>query len=546
VTLIEQRAPERAADSDADADALIKEARRLRRRRWFFRSTLAAIAAGAGAAGYFVASSSPPAPHHPAAIGSRSPGSSAPAAHAFVPTRSPDLIQPTTLATLPSGNLLILDSSRDQILELKPDGDLSVFAGNGRLGFTGDGGPARDAELDLTYFSSAAMVFVGPSGSVDVFDDGNCRIRAISPNGVIRTIVRIPRIKVYPQGNTCPVAAFAVSPAGRIYLAQNSEIERVSSGGRLVWVAGAHGSRTYLTPSHVAFFPDSLAFNDAGDLYIWNSSPKVMFRLTPTGKLTQLLGVSYATQLTTAPNGTVLAGAHGGWIQEVTPSRVRAFYDVIPTRVAGLNWGREEGFQEDGIAVSKTGTTYVDSAEGNGYALATVLVQISRTRHASLVPIRTPLAATLPRLDAPGFPASLYPATHGSHGPALGSCPSDQGLEPFTPVIAGQARRIAKTYLSTQFASDIAVTDRSWWTSDFNQYADGDIGGNHAVTGERPASNSPAGADLTQACGSKLVDDSIAVAVGSSEGSDFTGTLYFLDRDGHALVYDARGTLHQW
>ncbi len=529
--------------ADPDIEALIKEARRLRRRRWGLRALIAMLVVGAGAS--YIALSQPPAASHPPGSATRSPDPNSSATkHPLEPTHSPDLIQPTTLAALPNGDVLILDSSRDQILEMKRGGNLSVFAGNGRLGFAGDGGPAQDAELDLSYFSSAGMA-VTPNGGVDFLDDGNCRIREISPDGIIRTVLHLPLVKVYPHGTACPVAAFAVSPAGSVYIATDSEVERVLSNGRLVWVAGAQRSGAhklpYLTPSHVAFFPSSLAFNDAGDLYIWNFSPKVILRLTPTGKLTQLTGVSYATQLTAAPNGTVLAGTHGGEVQELTAAGVRRFYDVVPRQVAGIHWGRDQGFQENGIAITRTGTVYVDNAAGNGYGDGTVLVRISPDKHAALVPIRTPLMASLPKLGAPGFPAFRYPAARSPRGSGLASCPSDKGLERFTPQAVAQAENIAKKYRSSQFASDIAVTDRSWWTADFREFAFGGGLGRHAVSGETLTAASPMAADIARACGSMLVDESIAVRVGRSGYSDFTGTLYFLDRNGQPLVYYVGG-----
>jgi hypothetical protein len=539
VTLLDRQAG-RSSDADkAGEEALIKEARRLRRRRWMFGSTLAAVAVGAGVAG-FLASGPPSGSRHASPDAAAASGSSGAAARSFVPTSSPDLIQPTTLAAFPDGHLLILDSSRDQILELRPDGQLSVFAGDGRLGFTGDGGQARRAELRLSYFSSAAMMAVRPNGTVDFLDDGNCRIRAINASGIIRTIVRVRSVKVYPHGTVCPVSDFAVSPTGSIYIAGNSEIERVSAAGRLVWVAGARGSRAYLTPSHVAFYPGSMAFDNAGDLFMWNSSPKVMLELTPNGKLTQLPGESYDTQMTPDPNGTVLAGTHGGEILDVSSRSVRAVYDVTPQHVNGINWGRDRGFQENGIAITKTGTIYVDNAEGNGYGLASVLVRISQAKRAALVPIRTPLIATLPKLGAPGFPAWLYPPAPRSQGRALSSCPSNSGLERFTSGAVAQARRIAKNYLSSQFASDIAVTDRSWWTSDFNRMAGGGGFGTHTITRETPTSRSANATNINNACGAELVNDSLAITVGASGYSDFAGTIYLLDRRGHPLVFDVR------
>ncbi|HEX3803434.1 MAG TPA: hypothetical protein VHV75_11395 [Solirubrobacteraceae bacterium] len=523
-------------------DDVIEDARRRQRRHRNLGVLLLAAVIAAGAAVYLVASGAPGASRRAAPPhGSGAPSSPA-SAHASTPTRSPDLIQPTTLATLPDGNLLILESSRDQILELKPDGALSVFAGNGRVGFAGDGGPAQDAELDFTYFSSPGMT-VTPNGNVDVLDDGNCRIRQINPDGVIQTILRVPLVKVYPHGAACRITSVAVSPAGSVYIATDSEIERLSANGHLVRVAGRTGSEAHepahLTPSDVVFSPVSIALNHAGDLYIASFSPKAVYQLTPAGKLT-VLGGSYPTELTPDPDGSVLVGTHFGVIQEATSSGIRPYYSVNPKHVTGIDWGSDGGFQENGIAVTRAATIYVDNAQGNGYGAGTVLVRISPDKHAALVPIRTSLAATMPRVGAPGFPVWLYPAARPSRGAKLASCPSDEGLERFTPRATAQARRIARTYLSSQFASDIAVTDRSWWIGDFNDYTGGDDLGRHTVTGEAPTSKSPIATSLTRACGLELVEDSITVTVGKSGYSDFAGTLYVLDRDGHPLVYDVR------
>ena len=123
MTLVDPGVEPDISVGEPDVEALIQEARRLRRRRWLFGAVLAALALGAAVTGYILGSGAPRGSHrHPARSGSSNPGSSASSARPFTPTRSPDLIQPTTLASLPDGNVLILDSSRDQILELTPGG----------------------------------------------------------------------------------------------------------------------------------------------------------------------------------------------------------------------------------------------------------------------------------------------------------------------------------------------------------------------------------------------------------------------------------------
>jgi hypothetical protein len=54
-------------------------------------------------------------------------------------------------------------------------GNIYAIAGNGRRGFSGDGGPARQAEL----FKSATVVVTG-AGDLVIADGGNDRIRMVT------------------------------------------------------------------------------------------------------------------------------------------------------------------------------------------------------------------------------------------------------------------------------------------------------------------------------------------------------------------------------
>ena len=155
------------------------------------------------------------------------------------------------------------------------------------------------------------------------------------------------------------------------------------------------------------------------------------------------------------------------------------------------------------------------------------------------MPIRTPLSQTLPRLGAPGFPTSLYPAPRKSATSAFTSCPSDRGLEPFTAAAIAEARTVASHYQSSQYASDLAVSDRSWWLGEFAAY-DQPALGVHSVRLEESAGQTPIGAELSSACGNVLVRDSIVMYVGRSGFSDGSGPIYLLDRGGNPMVYYAK------
>ena len=78
-----------------------------------------------------------------------------------------------------AGNLYFASGAR--VLKLGKDGSITTVAGNGSPGFSGDGGPATDAQLRPT-----AVVADG-SGNLFIGDYSN-RIRKVSADGTITTI----------------------------------------------------------------------------------------------------------------------------------------------------------------------------------------------------------------------------------------------------------------------------------------------------------------------------------------------------------------------
>ena len=59
-------------------------------------------------------------------------------------------VTPNQVALDASGNIYVADSGHNRIRKIDVvTGRISTVAGNGTAGFSGDGGPAEDAELDL-------------------------------------------------------------------------------------------------------------------------------------------------------------------------------------------------------------------------------------------------------------------------------------------------------------------------------------------------------------------------------------------------------------
>lgn len=81
------------------------------------------------------------------------------------------------------GNLYIVDHSNNRIRVVDTSGIVRTIAGTGNEGFSGDGGPAIEAELD-----HPDGIFVDVDGTVYVADAGNDRVRRIDRNGIITTV----------------------------------------------------------------------------------------------------------------------------------------------------------------------------------------------------------------------------------------------------------------------------------------------------------------------------------------------------------------------
>src|SRR5262249_37474022 len=104
------------------------------------------------------------------------------------PATQAQLLLPWSIAVAPDGSLYIADMFNNRIRRVGPDGIITTVAGSGDYGsgdygFSGDGGPATQAQLGLP-----TGVAVAPDGSLYIADMFNNRIRRVGPDGIIATI----------------------------------------------------------------------------------------------------------------------------------------------------------------------------------------------------------------------------------------------------------------------------------------------------------------------------------------------------------------------
>ena len=293
------------------------------------------------------------------------------------------LAWPGALALDSHGSLYISDERRNQILTRRPDGSFRIVAGTGKAGFSGDGGSAVHAQLD-----TPRGMAIGHDGTLYFADEGNNRIRAVAPGGIISTVVGNGKYGWVRSGTPAHAAtilspgAVAVGPDGRLYIADSggNEVLRLEANGTVTEIAGnlryagaygVGGPAVRASPDG----PSGLAFDRAGNLYLAGFNTKTLLMITPAGMMALPAGMAgfYPRgegALVAAPNGHVYA-ADGQAIVRLTPHGIRPVVDFSRKSFDGIR-----GFLPQGVAVTTDRTIYTDTAVGNGYTNKTALVVV--------------------------------------------------------------------------------------------------------------------------------------------------------------------------
>jgi len=335
------------------------------------------------------------------------------------------------------GNLYLAIPNQNVVLEIDTSGRLSLVAGTGSPGFSGDGGPAIFAQL--AYPSEVA---VDSSGNIFIQDTTNNCIREVS-NGIITTVAgggtdpesdgspaTSVRLGLYPAGG------LAVDSQGNLYFA--SDGVRKVSGGIITTVTGAGFSLNDNVSATSAYAdPAGIALDASGNLYFADTCYN-RIRKVSNGQITTIAG-----------NGKPTPGFLGF---------------VCAPAVSGPDTGNATGMTLNGpagVAVDTSGNVYFMEADG----------QSARARKVSKGNIST---------VAGGFqgfaPQDNIPATSAQIGPISGIAldPSgnlyipDYAWVPLTinglsgaasSFEAGRLRKVSNGIITTIAGSDFVAGD---------------------------------------------------------------------------------------
>lgn len=212
------------------------------------------------------------------------------------PATGAELNLPIDVAVGPNGELFVADSANHVVRVVDEAGSITTIAGVGEPGYAGDGGPATEAGL-----SRPGGLTLGADGALYVADRDNGVIRRIGPEGTIETVAGSGRSR-YP-GDGGPATEAGLDPAnvaldaqGNLYIADevNHSVRIVDPEGIISTLAGT-GEPGYAGDGGPATeaqldSPLGVAVAPDGTVYIAEYGNHVVRRVGPDGTISTVAG----------------------------------------------------------------------------------------------------------------------------------------------------------------------------------------------------------------------------------------------------------------
>jgi trimeric autotransporter adhesin len=300
------------------------------------------------------------------------------------------------------GNLYISDDVTNRVFRRTPGGVVTVVAGNGTRGFSGDGGPATAASFD-----SPSALAVDGAGNLYIRDHGNYRIRRVTPGGVVTTVAGNGHFggSGWAQGTPATSVTLgnantlAVDAAGNVYFLGSDYVVRVGTDGLAQTVWSISGS--------------SVAADAVGNLYVATS--------TAIARRDAASGIATTIHSLSGYIGTGLAAHPSRGLCYGTSSRIMC---VSNGQAAPLAGGLLPGYSGDGgnaasAQLDNPGRFTFDAA-GNLYFSTGGGIQ--RVRMINTSNIISTVVQTVPNVSihtvrhvAVDGAGNLYVADQGSH-----------------------------------------------------------------------------------------------------------------------------------
>lgn len=281
------------------------------------------------------------------------------------------LVSPNSVATDYENNVVITDTWHHIVLRVSPAGIVKIVAGTTLgPGFSGDGGPAPNAQL-----AQPMAVRADPLGNVYIADYQNGRIRKVDGSGVITTVAGDGGTNYGGDGGLAGLALLdtplgvAIDSQGDLFIADtgNNRVRKVDASGTITTVAGT-GQPGYSGDGGNALAaalngPASVAVDAKGDVYIADTKNQRVRKVDGNGVITTIAGspsggwycgdgIPATMACLGVPHGVAIDSSGLLWIADAGDNRIwRVESDGTIRSVAGNG---NAGYSGDGVPATST------------------------------------------------------------------------------------------------------------------------------------------------------------------------------------------------
>ncbi|HYL76136.1 MAG TPA: hypothetical protein VEU96_18145 [Bryobacteraceae bacterium] len=254
------------------------------------------------------------------------------------------LYQPSYLTTVPGGFLLFSDTINGRVRVIGNDGSIGTYAGNGNPESSGDNGPPLSAGL----FAPMGVDF-DSFGSVAIAENQGNRIRLVDPNATtIFTLAGDGKAGFSGDGGDSRKAEVNGPTGLRFYKddlyfcdSGNNRVRKIDQSLKITTVAG-NGTADYtgdggLATAAALNHPQGINFDAAGNMYIGDTRNSVIRMVTPgPGGIISTFAGKFKSKILS--DGVLATDANLGGVTDlyVAASGAVVFTDAVFNRVRAV------------------------------------------------------------------------------------------------------------------------------------------------------------------------------------------------------------------
>ena len=197
-----------------------------------------------------------------------------------------------------SGVFYVADKDNNTIRRITASGDVTTFAGS--AGAAG----ALDGVGTSARFNDPWGIGIDLVGNVYVADRGNDAIRRITPQGLVTTLGTLALREGTADGPALNARfkgprGVAVDRLGNVFVAdtENHTIRKISASGEVTTFAGSAGltgSTNGTGPAARFYYPEDVAIDTNGTLYVADNLNHSIRKITPDGVVSTYAGSGFA------------------------------------------------------------------------------------------------------------------------------------------------------------------------------------------------------------------------------------------------------------